>query len=372
MERENYASVYDAIGKDVTIDQVTEKENGKAYVTVNGVEYELGMDFLSMAMVYNVRPTEQFPTPTDVYNEWWRLFMQRWNSLVPEVPLYSNQYYDIYNAKIDRLQTNPYWDVCDAIVGAKVVSGENAVILGGKTELTGAFRASAFGKSAPNAADLDIETLTSGYSTVVTDMGGSFVWASSEILREHREQEHDDGTKTFTVRIADDLVFSDGTKITAGRGETAQAQVTAGSLHVPSGERTAVTFEGDAVGDDIEYGRGLVICLSRGIQCQARSVRCRKGRDDRSRFDPGIPPRKNGIDTADSTCAGKDHSAAVGNRGGACRSTPDFQQSPGRNNGTGCRTARDIHLSAGGDFELVCFSSVVNECGLTAADCLVG
>ncbi len=215
VERENYASVYDAIGKDVTIDQVTEKENGKAYVTVNGVEYELGMDFLSMAMVYNVRPTEQFPTPTDVYNEWWRLFMQRWNSLVPEVPLYSNQYYDIYNAKIDRLQTNPYWDVCDAIVGAKVVSGENAVILGGKTELTGAFRASAFGKSAPNAADLDIETLTSGYSTVVTDMGGSFVWASSEILREHREQEHDDGTKTFTVRIADDLVFSDGTKITA-------------------------------------------------------------------------------------------------------------------------------------------------------------
>lgn len=215
IERENYASVYEAIGKNVTLDQVVEKENGRAYASVDGVEYELGMDFLSMAMVYNTRPTTGFPTPTDAYNEWWRLFMQRWNRLAPEVPLYSNQYYDVYNAKIDRLQTNPYWDVCDAIVGAKVLTGENSVILGGKTELTGSFRSSAFGKSAPGAGDLAIETLTSGYSTVITDMGGTYQWADTNILREHREEEHADGAKTFTMRIADDLRFSDGTEITA-------------------------------------------------------------------------------------------------------------------------------------------------------------
>ncbi|MBQ8322518.1 MAG: hypothetical protein IJX91_00980 [Clostridia bacterium] len=213
--REDYASVYGAIGKNVTIDMVTEKEDGRAFVTVDGREYELGMDFLSMAMVYNTAPAGGFSTPTDVYNEWWRLFIQRWNFLVPEVPLYSNQYYDVYNAKIESLQTNPYWSVTDAIVGAKVTTADNSVVLGSNTELSGAFRNSSFGKSSPGAADLAVQTLTSGYSTVVTDMGGTFEWAGSDILRWHTETENADGTKTFTMHVADDLAFSNGDKITA-------------------------------------------------------------------------------------------------------------------------------------------------------------
>lgn len=144
--RENYDSVYSAIGENITIDMVTEKEDGRAYVTYEGKEYELGMDFLSMAMVYNARPAGEFTTAEAAYNEWWRLFMQRWNYLAPEVPLYSNQYYDVYNAKIDKLETNPYWRVHDAIVSAKVLSGDNAVILGSNTELSGAFRNASFGK----------------------------------------------------------------------------------------------------------------------------------------------------------------------------------------------------------------------------------
>ncbi|MBQ8229203.1 MAG: hypothetical protein IJZ32_00740 [Clostridia bacterium] len=213
--REDTRSVYGEIGAKVTIDMVQEREDGKAYATVDGVEYELGMDFLSMAMVYNVQPAGNFTTPTQVYNEWWRLYMQRWNLLVPEAPLYSNQYYDIYNAKIDKLETSPYWDVTDAIVGAKVVSGDNSVILGSSTELSGSFRNSSFGKSAPGSADLDIETLTSGYSTVVSSKGGSYEWAGEGILASHTETENADGTRTFTMRIAGDLTFSDGSPIRA-------------------------------------------------------------------------------------------------------------------------------------------------------------
>ncbi len=213
--REDSRSVYGAIGKGVTIADVWEDETGRAYVTVDGVTYELGMDFLSMAMVYNVTPAGDFATPTDAYNEWWRLFMQRWNLLVPEVPLYSNQYYDVYNAKIDTLATNPYWNVADAIVGAKVVSGENAVVLGSNTELTGSFRDAAFGKSSPGAADLAVQELTSGYSTVVSNEKGAFVWAGENIVTKHEESLNEDGTKTFTVRIADDLAFSDGSPIRA-------------------------------------------------------------------------------------------------------------------------------------------------------------
>ncbi len=213
--RENYGSVYDKIGERVTIDMVEEGENGLCYATVDGVKYPLGMDFLSMAMVYNTKPAGNFTTSTDAYNEWWRLFMQRWNYLAPEVPLYSNQYYDIYNAKIDRLQTSPYWSVASAIVGARVTGGDNAVILGSHTELSGAFRNASFGKSSAGSADLDIQRLTSGYATVYTDERGRFQWAGEGILASHEERENADGTKTFTMRIADDLTFSDGSPIRA-------------------------------------------------------------------------------------------------------------------------------------------------------------
>lgn len=215
VSRENYNSVYGKIGGKITIADVQEKEDGRAYASVDGVEYELGMDFLSMAMVYNTQPVASFATAEAVYNEWWRLFMQRWNYLAPEVPLYSNQYYDVYNAKIDKLQTNPYWSVDDAIISAKVLSGDNSVVLGSNTELSGSFRNASFGKSSPASADLAVQTMTSGYSTVVTDMGGSFVWAGEEILPSHSETENEDGTKTFTIQIASDLTFSNGSPITA-------------------------------------------------------------------------------------------------------------------------------------------------------------
>ncbi len=242
--RESYQSVYDTIGRKITLDMVEERE-GLAYVTYEGKEYELGMDFLSMAMVYNVKPVGRYATSAEVYNEWWRLFMQRWNYLAPEVPLYSNQYYDVYNAKIDALKTSPYWSVTDAIVGARVISGENAVILGSNTELSGAFRASAFGKSSPGAADLAVENLTSGYSTVVVNAEGLYQWADSRTLAAHSEEENADGTKTFTMKIAEGLTFSDGSPI---RAENYLVGLLVGSSKVMreagGGESAGLTFVG--------------------------------------------------------------------------------------------------------------------------------
>ena len=245
VHRENYTSVYEKIGDRVTLDMVREDEEGRAYATVDGQEYELGMDFLSMAMVYNATPTQGYATPTDAYNEWWRLFIQRWNMLAPEAPLYSNQYYDVYNGKIDSLQTSPYWGVSDAIVGAKVVSGENAVVLGNITDLSGAFRNASFGKSTPGAADLAVQGLTSGYSTVVTDKGGSYRWAGEGIIASHTEVENEDGTRTFTIEIASDLTFSDGTPI---RAENYLIELLVGSSKVMKeaggGESAGLTLVG--------------------------------------------------------------------------------------------------------------------------------
>ena len=89
----DYISLYEQFGKEVTIADVEEDpETGFAYITKDGVKYELGLDFLTMAMVYNVDVPEdgEWATADDVYATWWKLYMQRWNYLMPEIPLYSN------------------------------------------------------------------------------------------------------------------------------------------------------------------------------------------------------------------------------------------------------------------------------------------
>ncbi|MGM9636807.1 MAG: ABC transporter substrate-binding protein [Eubacteriales bacterium] len=216
----DYTSVYDMIGSKVTIDMVTEDpETGLATVTVDGKTYECGMDFLSMAMVYNTQVPEgstKYQTSEDVYNEWWRLYIQRWNYLVPEVPLYSNQYFDLYNAKIENFVTTPYWGPIDAIVAASVKKGEsNSVILGSVTELSGAFRNSGWGKSSPASSDLDIQSLTSGHATVQSDSAGAYKWNMMALESEPTSVINEDGTLTYTIRIKSGLKFSDGSDITA-------------------------------------------------------------------------------------------------------------------------------------------------------------
>ena len=93
---------------------------------------------------------EEGATAEDVYNEWWKLYIQRWNMLVPEVPLYSNQYFDLYNAKFQNFVTTPYWGAADAIIATTVKAGaDNSAILGSSTDLSGQFRNSSWGKSSP-------------------------------------------------------------------------------------------------------------------------------------------------------------------------------------------------------------------------------
>lgn len=215
---EDYVDLYGAIGDKVTADMVEER-NGLAYVTVDEVEYPLGMDFLSMAMVYKCDPiagSEKFKTADDLYNFWWKLYIQRWNYLAIEVPLYSNQYYHVYNSKIQDYVVSPYWGVANAIQVASVDTekGENSVIIGNTTELNDSFRYGAFGVSSPNAAQNDISKLTQGLDTVTTDEEGAMVW-NDTVVEKHDEVTNADGSKTTTIKIAEDLLFSDGTPITA-------------------------------------------------------------------------------------------------------------------------------------------------------------
>ena len=217
VSRTDFTSVYEMIGSKVTIDMVEEKD-GLAFVTVDGVEYELGMDFLSMAMVYNVSVPEnhaKYKTADDVYNEWFKLYTLRWNYLVAEVPLYSNDYYDLYNAKIENFKTTPFWGPADAIIAATIAGENTSVILGSATDLSGAFRSSSWGKSSPGASDLDIENLTSGYATIMTSSGGAPVYNMAVLAEEPTVEVDADGNATYTITIKEGLKFSDGSDINA-------------------------------------------------------------------------------------------------------------------------------------------------------------
>ena len=213
----DYTSLYSQFGKETTIADVTEdEETGLCYIEKDGVEYELGLDFLSMAMVYNTQVVDGWDTEDDVYATWWRYYMQRWNYLMPEIPLYANEYYDLYNAQIkgtDEHPTNPYWSPAAALIDWTSEKEDNSIILGNTTDLSGKFRYANFGGSNPGAADLDVQNLSTGLETVATTKEGGFEW-NPTVVKSHEETMNEDGTRTYTVTIYDDLKLSDGTPVT--------------------------------------------------------------------------------------------------------------------------------------------------------------
>lgn len=213
----DYTSLYSQFGKETTIADVTEdEETGLCYIEKDGVEYELGLDFLSMAMVYNTQVVDGWDTEDDVYATWWRYYMQRWNYLMPEIPLYANEYYDLYNAQIkgtDEHPTNPYWSPASALIDWTSEKEDNSIIMGNTTDLSGKFRYAAFGGTNPGAADLDVQKLSTGLETVATTKEGGYEW-NPTVVKSHEETMNEDGTRTYTVTIYDDLKLSDGTPVT--------------------------------------------------------------------------------------------------------------------------------------------------------------
>lgn len=216
----DFTELYDEIGDKVTIDDVQEDPTtGLAYVEYEGKTYELGMDFLSMAMVYKTAVPEnsQYETEDDVYAAWWKYYMTRWNYLLPEIPLYSNEYYDVYNAKIkgvDEHPTNPYWGPAKALIDWTSEKADNDIIIGNTTDLSGKFRYSPFGGSNPGAADLDVDNLINGLETVATTKEGGFE-VNKTVVKQLDKVENEDGTLTYTITLNDGLLFSDGTPVTA-------------------------------------------------------------------------------------------------------------------------------------------------------------
>ena len=93
---------------------------------------------------------------------------------------------------------------------APAIGGE--IIYGSSTEISGDWAHGAIWTN--NATDNMIRGLMNDYATVVFDKGGAMV-INESVAKSVESAMNEDGTKTFTVTLHEDLVFNNGTPITA-------------------------------------------------------------------------------------------------------------------------------------------------------------
>jgi peptide/nickel transport system substrate-binding protein len=61
------------------------------------------------------------PSQTAEFLEFWRQYQKRWNFLMPNVPLYSNTYFDIAGPRVKGLETTPFWSWAQDIMDVEIV-----------------------------------------------------------------------------------------------------------------------------------------------------------------------------------------------------------------------------------------------------------
>ncbi|MBQ5954012.1 MAG: hypothetical protein IJL47_08260 [Lachnospiraceae bacterium] len=267
----DYESLYESFGRDITIaDVIEDPETGFAYIEVNGKRYELGLDFLSMAMVGNTQPAGDYKTKEDVYAAWWRLYVTRWNYLLPEIPLYTNEYLCVYNKKLSGIDKHPVtasWSVLDALV--EWSSSNGSIIIGNTTKAAGQFRYASYGNAATNVADKEIGQLLSGLETVSRTKDAGYTW-NDTVVKQHTETLNEDGSVTYTITLWDDLKFSDGSAITAKDylafpmvffsplGEAASGRQDSGAIYLGWEDYLAYTGPGAEGGSKVFTGFHLI------------------------------------------------------------------------------------------------------------------
>lgn len=94
--------------------------------------------------------------------------------------------------------------------GATVPDAQNKVVVGNTTEATGDYG----GFWQNNATDSFIYGLINGYATSTVTFDGK-IETDKVVVKEVKDVKNPDGTKTFTFTLNENLVWDDGTKITA-------------------------------------------------------------------------------------------------------------------------------------------------------------
>ncbi len=74
---------------------------------------------LAWDMVYGVEAGDDA-----TYLDMWQQFMDRWNELLPDVPLYSNIYYTVHADWLEGYDQSSYWEFEDAVLYATIANAE--------------------------------------------------------------------------------------------------------------------------------------------------------------------------------------------------------------------------------------------------------
>lgn len=57
------------------------------------------------------------PSQKEEFKEYFVEFVTRWNEILPNIPIYSNEYFDVFNNRVEGLKSTPVWswakDICD-------------------------------------------------------------------------------------------------------------------------------------------------------------------------------------------------------------------------------------------------------------------
>ncbi|NLC33904.1 MAG: ABC transporter substrate-binding protein [Erysipelothrix sp.] len=132
-------------------------------------------------------------------------YVKSWNENLPELPLYANQYHDLYNsANLVNFNTGSLWQWRESIVEA--TSPNDTVVIGVSSAFNGDFIVG----WTNSAYDEDVRTLVFGSGLLVGDENGTM---SPNYMTESFEISEDQ--KTWTFKLKEDVVFSDGTPLTA-------------------------------------------------------------------------------------------------------------------------------------------------------------
>ena len=148
------------------------------------------------------------------------------------------------------------------LLGVAAVSAEPAVggeiIYGSSTEISGDWAHGAIWTN--NATDNMIRGLINDYSTVSFDQGGAMV-LNQTVTESIEGVVNEDGTKTFTIKVKNDLVFNDGTPISAKHFVAAPLLFSHPTLLALGSKNQAYTYY---VGGTLYKNNGLVLEIPEG------------------------------------------------------------------------------------------------------------
>ena len=140
-----------------------------------------------------------------VYKEKYLEFVKTWNEELPQLPMYANEYHDLYNGNnLQNFNTGPLWQWRESIVEA--TSPNDTVTIGVASEWNGDF---IIGWT-NSAYDEDVRTLVFGSGLLVGDEGGKM---TKNYMVDNFEVSEDQTKWTF--KLKDGLKWSDGEPMTA-------------------------------------------------------------------------------------------------------------------------------------------------------------